>query len=133
MAFEYELGTTIDDITDLMALGLAAYPRGSYRPFSDAIRDANGVLHGVGFPVAEWHWDIMKPGESDILAEFLDGALSAPVFIRTRLNRLATNEYTWATYSAVMNWPSGDEDVQAKRSVGMTITFTRLVLIQDET
>jgi hypothetical protein len=134
MASLYKIDDTYGGLTSLDALGISANPRSSYRAFSDAIRDANGLTHGMGYPVAEWHWDVMKPGEADILEAFLNGALSAAVYITTKINRLDnSDQYQYATFSAVMNWPTGDEDVQARRELGLTITFTHLILIPDET
>jgi hypothetical protein len=133
MEYEYKIGATVETMQTLEALGITANPRPSFRPFSITVKDGNGKLKGHGFPVAEWHWDVMKVGEPDILAEFLNGGLSATVYIRTRLNRLSESyAYTWATYRCVMNWVTGDEDIQSRRNLGLTIEFTRMVLIPDE-
>jgi hypothetical protein len=134
MASEYKIGATLGALASLDTQGIIANPRSAYRPHSDAVRDANGALHGMGLPVAEWHWDIMRPGEADVLENYLNGALSAAVVIRTKLNRLDESDaYTYGTFNAIMNWPTGDEDVQARRVLGLTITFTHLELIPEET
>ena len=134
MASEFKIGATVEALASLDSIGIIANPRPSYRAYSDAVRDANGVLHGMGFPVAEWHWDIMRPGEADILEAYLNGALSAAVVIRTKLNRLDESDaYTYGTFNAIMNWPTGDEDIQSRRILGLDITYTHLELIPEET
>jgi hypothetical protein len=134
MSYEYKIGANEGDLTLLTDLGITAPPHASYRPFSTSVILANGIEQGNGFPVATWHWDVMKIGWSDILAGYLSGNLSAPVVIRTRLNRLdVSDDYDWATFSCTMRWVTGDEDLQSRRNVGLTIEFTHLVLIPDET
>ncbi len=134
MASLYKIDDTYMGLATLDSLGIRADPRPTYRPFSDAVRNADGLQIGVGFPVAEWHWDIMRPGESDILYAFLSNGLSANVFITTKLTRLDNSDvYQYATFSAIMNWPTGDEQIDARRELGLTITFSHMVLIPDET
>ena len=102
-----------------------------YRPFS--VVDKLGDLsdEGNGFPVATWHWNALAPGEADILYGFIGTGLSAFVYFRTRLNRLTSGAYTYATFSGWMNWMSGDEQVPALHVLDLTITFTGLTLIPD--
>lgn len=134
MSYEHSIGADVGSLTLLTTLGITAPPRTSYRPYSASTVLANGVEQGNGFPIIEWHWDVMKPGWSDILAAYLNGNLSAPVVIRSRLNRLdETEDYSWATFACVMRWMTGDEDIQSRRNVGLTIQFTHCVLIPDET
>ncbi len=133
MSYEYKLGSTEMDMTLLTAQGIAANPDPSYRPFSVAVKLGDGTTQGEGFPVITWHWSVMKKGEADILYDFLNSNISAPVFVRTRLNRLATGDYTWATFSAIMHWPEGDESIQDRRILDLTIEFTNCVLVPDET
>lgn len=126
MAYDYKIGTTVEELTLLSDLGITANPRPTYQPFSTFVKLADGTLQGYGFPIATWHWDVMKPGWSDILAAYLGGNLSATVYIRTRLNRLDNGEYDWATFRCQMNWPSGDEEIQSRRNLSLTIEFTHL-------
>lgn len=127
MASSYKIDDTLVGLTSLDALGIIADPRSDFQPFADTIIDGAGGVHGIGFPVVEWHWDVMRTGEADILAAFLAGAASANVFIQTKTNRLSTGDaYTFKKYSAVMVWPTS-EDIQSKRALGLTIRFTQLV------
>lgn len=126
MASDFKIGSTLVGIASLDTLGIIANPNPSFQPYAEQVQDGAGVVHGVGLPVAEWHWDVMRAGESDILAAFLGGAASATVYIRTRTNRLTTGAYTFKTYSAVMIWPLS-EDVQSKRNLSLTIQFRNLV------
>ena len=131
MEYEYKIGTTEGGMQLLTALGISSNPRPTYKPYSVSFQDGNGKTVGEGFPVASWHWDVMRPGESDLLEAFVNGNLSAEVYIRTRLNRLSTDAYTWATFKAIMHWPTGDEDIQSRRAIGLTIEFTHMELIPD--
>lgn len=128
MAYEFKIGTTLGGLVLLTDLGITANPRPTFQPFSSFVRLADGTLQGNGFPLATWHWDVMKAGWSDILAAYLGGNLSATVYIRTRLNRLDSGDYDWANYYCVMNWPSGDEDIQSRRNLSLTIEFTHMEL-----
>lgn len=127
MSSEYKIGSTLVGMQLLTDLGISASPRPSYRPYADAVKLGTGDLMGQGFPVAEWHWDVMRIGESDILAGFLTSGLSGDVFIRTRLNRLSSGLYTWGNFQCVMNWPTGDEDIQSRKNLSLSITFTHMI------
>lgn len=132
MSYEYKIGSTLGGMQTLAELGIIANPNPDYRQFAEVVEDGTGRTRGQGSRMAVWHWDVMRKGESDILAGFLSGDLSAPVYIRTRLNRLSGGDYTWATFSCIMHWPPGDEDIQSRRNLDLDITFTHLVLIPDE-
>ena len=127
MASSYKIGSSYGTLTSLDALGIIADPRSSFQLCADSIRDASGVVHGMGSPVAEWHWDVMRIGEADLLAAFLSGNQSANVYIQTKTNRLSTGEaYVYKIYAAVMTWPV-DEDIQSRRALSLTIRFSQLV------
>lgn len=128
----YMIGTTEESMAYIDDLGIVADPLPSYRPFSVAVRAGDGTLQGHGFPVATWHWTVMRRGEIDILRNFLSGNLSANVYIRTRLNQMSNDAYTWGVFACVMNWPAGDEDIQAGRILDVTIEFSHMVLIEED-
>jgi len=117
----------------LDSLGITYSPDATYRAFSvvDILGDMSA--EGNGFESATWHWNAMGPGDADILYAFLNGDISVPIYIRTRLNRLnvTKDDYEWGTFSAVMTWMTGDESVPALHVLDVTITFTALVRIPD--
>ena len=134
----FMLGSTIDDIETLEDLGITNSgepydPQASYRPFSVVDKLGDLSIEGNGFPVATWHWAALAPGHADILYEFLNGDISAPVVFRTLLNRLnmAQDNQQFATFSGVMEWMEGEENIDALHARDVTITFNGLILIPD--
>lgn len=130
---DFMLGTNIGNIATLESQGVSIIPDASYRPFSVVDTLGDLTAEGNGFPVATWHFSGLEPGEADILYDYLNGNISAPVVFRTRLNRLnvTIDDYQWATFSGIMRWLEGDENVPALHVLDLTITFTALVLIPD--
>jgi hypothetical protein len=116
----YALGSTLGDLTALNELGVT-FPISAYRPYSDAVMLASGQIFGRGFPVVEWHWAFISLEERAILKAFTTG-LSGNVYLTTLLN-----DHSWATFSAVMHWPSGDENLQYEHTFDLSVTFTHLV------
>lgn len=129
----FMIDDTLVGLKTLEEIGVSIDPDASYRPFSVVDKLGDGSTEGNGFPVATWHFVGLEPGEADILYDFLNGNISAPIYFRTRLNRLnvGVTDYQWATFSGIMNWASGDENVPALHVLDLTITFTNLVLIPD--
>ncbi len=130
---DFMIGETVEDMKSFDELGILYDPDASYRPFSVVDRLGDGSDEGNGFPVATWHFNAMAPGDADILYEFLGSNISAPIFIRTRLNRLnmAADDYQWNTFSGFMSWMFGEEQNPALHTLDVTITFNGLVLIPD--
>ena len=128
----YMLGTTIDDIKTLDELGITTGdPDATYRPFSVVDKLGDGTEEGNGSPVVTWHWAGLLPGEADILYEFLNGNISAPVVLVSRLNRLnmGGDDYVFQLFSGVMTWMTGEENNPALHTLDVTITFTNLIPI----
>ncbi len=132
--YQYKIGTNIDSDFDYLTVqGIIANPRPSYRPFSVVDKLGNGMSEGNGFAVITWHWDIMRIGEADILRTYLSGGLSVRIFIRSRINELTTGAYTWHDFDTIMEWISGDEDIESKRIRDLTLQFKVLEQIPDPT
>lgn len=125
----FMLGDTLTGMQTLNDLGISYDPDASYRPFSVVDTLGDGSAEGNGFPVVSWHFNAMGPGDADILYSFLDGNISAPVFFRTRLNRLnvTNDDYQWMTFEGIMKWAEGDEQNPAYHVVDLTITFNGLI------
>ncbi len=125
---QYALGTTLVGLTYLPALGISSNPLADYQPYAVADELGDLTLEGNGFPIVTWHWDFMPPGEVDILRTYLNGNLSTPIFVRTKLNALSTGAYTWQSFSGIMKWTKGPEGFQTKRAMPVDITFAGLVV-----
>lgn len=124
----FMIGETLFTMQTLEELGIPDADA-SFRPFSVVDQLGDGSFEGNGSPVVTWHWNALGPGMADILYEFLNGNISAHVFIRTRLNRLneANDDYQWESFEGEMKWMEGDEQNPALHVVDLTLTFTGLV------
>jgi len=109
-------------------------PDASFRPFSVADKLGDGFLEGNGFPVVVWHWAALAPKEADYFYfTYIGTGLSAPIYIRTRTNRLNNEgtDYEWMTFSGIINWVEGDEILDNLHTRDVTIRFTNLIEIID--
>jgi hypothetical protein len=126
MAYDYQFGETEGGMQLLKDLNIRAAPQSGYRPYSVVVRLGNGLQQGNGFPIVTWHWAFVSIAERDVFADVLDGALSAAAYIRTRLP-----DGTWATFSCIMNAPTGEENLSNGTIINFDLTFTHCVLIPD--
>jgi hypothetical protein len=126
MAYEYKFGETEGTMELLTTLGIRAAPQSGYRPYSATIRLGDGTLQGNGFPVVTWHWAFLTVAEREVFMEPLAGALSMTACIRTRLP-----DNTWATFSCILNVPTGEENLSVGKVIGFDLTFTQCVFIPD--
>ena len=97
-------------------------PRWFFQPYTETIRLGSGLTRGIGFPVAEWRWDVISAAQRDMLRTYCTGA-SIEVYIRTRKNDSSS---AYANYKAVMIWPAEFEEVDATRRLDFVIRFERL-------
>lgn len=116
--FEYKYGTTQGGMELLSTLGIAA-PLAGYRPYSVTVRLGDGNLQGHGLPIITWHWNFISVANRAIFLDPLNGALSGPAFIRTRLP-----DNTWEDFETIMNVPTGEENLQVGFILGFDLTFT---------
>ena len=102
-------------------------PDSSYIPHSEVVKSLNGLAYARGYPSAVWHWDIITDENRAILRDFCPGA-SAEVYISTRTNEIdVSGNEVFIDCLAIMNWPTGEEDQQVDKTLGLDITFTHLV------
>lgn len=128
MAYEYSIGATEETIELLPAAGIRAAPQSGYRPYSVTVTLGDGTLQGHGAPIVTWHWAFVTVEERDVFIDLLDeGALSGPVFIRTRLP-----DNTWATFECIQNMPTGEENLSSGKIINFDVEFTHCILIPDE-
>lgn len=116
---EFAIGTTLAGMQALSAMSIPA-PQTTYRPYSIDVRLGDGLVRGMGFPVATWHWGFLSAAQRDALKAYCAGQ-SAQVYIRTPKDDLNFNDY-----QAVMVWPT-EEDRVAGRALDVTLEFHRLV------
>ena len=121
--FQYKFGTTQGGMELLSNLGVEA-PLSGYRPYSTVIRLGDGNLQGHGLPVITWHWGFISVASRAVFLDPLNGALSGPAFIRSRLP-----DNTFASFETIMNVPTGEENLQSGFILGFDLTFTYCIAL----
>lgn len=125
MSYEYKIGTEAGGVGAITNLGSLTTPipapKSSFQDYTEYIQLGSGEMKGVGWPVAEWHWDFLTQAQRNQLRTFCTGA-SETVYIRTRKN---DSSDAYANYLAVMIWPIA-EDKDAGRRLDFTIKFQAL-------
>lgn len=101
------------------------YPKSTYMPYSDEQVLVSGLVRGTGFPSCTWIWGVITRAERDALRQFCTGK-SANVWIRTKTMDSADS---YANYSAVMVWPTKEEERDTTRRVDFKITFKTMVAV----
>lgn len=120
----YSIGTT-SSMTDLMSLATpVAYPKSTFKPYTEVVALASGGNRGVGAPVVEWRWGYLTQAQRTMLRTYCAGA-SATVYISTRANDTSD---AFVTYTGKVNWPL-EESRDAFRRIDFVLTFTNLVLV----
>ncbi len=129
---EFKLGATNDiysflDLDELLPnADIPIDPDWSFQPFSAAVQLGDGTIEGTGFPIAIWRFNHITRQHRATLRAICPG-LSANVFIRTATNELdAYDAPVFATFSAVMQWPPEDEDIQVSSILSFVLRFTHL-------
>jgi hypothetical protein len=106
---EYEIGTSSGAMTNLrdLPVSFAGHePVGRMAEWSEAYFKGDGLKAGDGFPVAIWKFPMLTQEMVNQLREFCPSpAASANVYIRTD-----KPDGTWASFSAVMDWPDDQMD-----------------------
>ncbi len=85
----------------------------------------------LGFPGAEWSWDVpLSAAEWKQLMDFTGAAAYATVYLRTRTNQIQAGDgfYEYKNYSAIAERITG-ESTPPYRFEGARMKFTRLVEI----
>jgi hypothetical protein len=130
--WDYKIGInssgSMIKLENLTLSGSAApvsYPKSTMKPYADVVNLVSGLVRGVGYPTTSWMWQVITRQERDALRQFCTGQ-SANVFIRTKT---MDNADTYANYSAVMVWPTQEEERDATRRMNLKIVFKTMVLI----
>ena len=130
MAEFYALCSTEAALTALSETNLTLEPHpNTYTEESETHTAGDGQLTGVGFPSAEWTWDVfLSPSEWDELMSVIGTAASVIAYIRTRTNQISAGAYEHANFSCVMHRPQGDSAPYFRFS-NVSVKFTKLVLL----
>jgi hypothetical protein len=128
--FDYRIATSGSAVSGSASLlgNLATpvdYPKSTFSPYAGEQQLISGLVRGVGYPNCTWTWSIITREQRDILRTFCPGK-SANVYIRTKTMDLADSYHT---YSAIMVWPTQQEERDFQRRVGLSISFKTLVLV----
>jgi hypothetical protein len=115
----FAIGSTQASLQALSAMSIPA-PQSTYRPYSTEVNLGDGLVRGMGFPIATWHWGFLSATQRDLLKALCTGQ-SSQVYIRTMINDLS-----YVEFQAVMVWPS-EEERATSRILDITIEFHRLV------
>lgn len=100
-------------------------PKSAFAEHSQTITLGDGAVRGLGWATGEWRWGFLSRAQRDKLRTFCTGA-SATVYVRTRKNDTA-DAYDY--YSAVLVWPTGQEDKQAGKRLDFVAQFQNVTLI----
>lgn len=127
----YEIGTSLGGMVNIESLTTPVRPpKYNYQPYSKPIPLGSGGVRGGGWPLAEWHWDMISAAERDQLRAFCPTA-SAVVYIKTRVNSNSTSPAAvdqYKIFKAVMVWPNPEGEREAGgRRRDFTIKFQALV------
>lgn len=131
MIYDYQIGLVSGSMVKLENLALSGspspvdYPKSTYRPYSDQIILVSGLVRGVGYPQATWGWSVIPAQMRDTLRQYCPGQ-SANVYIRTRT--MDSND-SYANFSAIMVWPTQDEERDSLRRVNFQISFRNMVAV----
>lgn len=106
--YEYAIGPSVVGLQNLEDdLGIPPPHPAPFREWSKSYSAGDGLVHGDGFPSADWHWDYLSATHVAALHAYCAGK-SATVYIRT----LQADFTTWANYYGVVIWPTMPEEAE---------------------
>lgn len=118
----YEIGTTLGGIALLSSLSpKVTDPESNFSDYQNTVTLGNGVIRGMGYPSATWHYGFLQSAEYDKLKTFC-GGISAEMYIAT-----VNNDGDFKRYLGVMIMPTTFV-IRNGRYMDVTINFTHLVL-----
>ena len=129
--YDYQIGLTsgsmlkLENIVTTGSATPVTYPKSTFMPYSEEQNLVSGLVRGVGYPQCTWIWSVIPREERDALRQYCPGK-SASVYIKTKTMDSADSYHT---YSAVMVWPTQEEERDAERRVQFKILFKTMVLI----
>jgi len=121
---DYEIGAALNSAATLVSQG-CINPEAQFVDFSSTAKLESGLVTGLGFYKASWHFGYLYKDQFDVLKSFSSGAAGAAVCIST-LN----NEMSFVRYNCNMEIPltypmRSTNEKQVYQDV--TIEFTELI------
>lgn len=115
-------------LDQLIGLADVSYdPDAGFIPQGEVVEALSGKSVARGFATVSWHWNVLTLQQRAILKEFCPGA-SAEVYIETTTNEIDLyDDPIFIQALAIMHWPTGDEDIQGDKILGLEVTFTHLI------
>jgi hypothetical protein len=129
--YDYQIGSTSGSMLKLENLSLSGspspvdYPRSTMKPYADTLPLVSGQVRGLGYPTTTWMWGVITRAQRDTLRQFCPGQ-SATVYIRTKT---MDSGDAYGNYSAVMVWPTQEEERDSTRRMDLKIVFKTMELI----
>ena len=115
----FEIGAALGSVATLLSRGIPD-PEANFTDFTETVVLGSGLVRGLGFPLASWHWGFMTNAQWDLLRAFVTGA-STSVCVATM-----KNDGSFLRYNCVLEMPI-TYVIRATRVVDFTVNLTNLV------
>jgi len=115
----YEIGAALGSVATLSSR-LIPDPESNFTEYSETVVLGSGLVRGLGFPSATWHYGFTSHAQWVLLKAFITG-ISTSVCIATM-----KNDGTFLRYNCVMELPP-TYILRNTRDLDFTINFTFLV------
>jgi len=130
-AYDYQIGLSSGSMVKLENITVSGskvpvdYPKSTFMPYADSLTLVSGLVRGMGYPTTNWMWSVIPRAQRDALRQYCTGQ-SANVYIKTKT--MDTSD-VYAVYSAVMVWPTQEEERDATRRTNLKLLFKTMVLV----
>lgn len=119
---DFEIGSTLGGMVTLANLSPPVInPQGEFEDVAELVTLGSGVVRGLGFPIARWHYGFIVEDQYDELLTFTSAISTPGVFIATRLS-----DGSFLRYTCIMTIPVAPL-LRAGRYIDITIEFTNLI------
>lgn len=115
--YNFEIGTTTLNVTNLEDLGLDPPFQDAYKPYAAEVAAADGLFYGHGWAELAWRWGFISQADRDILKAYCS-AKSSTVYIR-----VLGQDNTWDYCQAVMVWPEREQPANNGYIFDLAIQF----------
>jgi len=114
MVDRYGLATLEEGVEGLVSLqeaGITQEPRGEWLEGSEITALSDGNARYLGYPIATWRFNYIRPAARAALREYCQGA-SQELYVQT-----VNNEEEFRIYRAILRWPAEKPQEGFSRSV----------------
>lgn len=117
-----------DTLQDLIGeADMPIEPDASYLDYAEAVEMNDGSIRYLGYPSARWLLNGITPAQRYTLRQICPSG-SADVYIETMTNEFdASGNREWIQAQAIIKWKTGEEDIQADRTLDLELTFDHIV------